>query len=59
MKRIITYRAECRDGRLHFHHPDGTRAHASAGAPSVLVAYGAEDARMLATTSLPGTWVKP
>ena len=46
-------------GRLHFHHPDGTRAHANAGAPSVLVAYGAEDARMLATTSLPGTWVKP
>jgi hypothetical protein len=28
-------------GRLHFHYPDGTRAAANSGAPSVLVAYGA------------------
>jgi len=28
------------EGRLHFHHADGTRARANAGAPSVLVAYG-------------------
>jgi len=27
-------------GRLHFHHVDGTRATANAGAPSVLIAYG-------------------
>ena len=27
-------------GRLHFHHVDGNRAVANAGAPSVLVAYG-------------------
>ena len=27
-------------GRLHFHHANGTRARANAGAPSVLVAYG-------------------
>lgn len=28
------------EGRLHFHHVDGTRAAANAGAPSCLVAYG-------------------
>lgn len=28
------------EGRLHFHHVDGTRAKANSGAPSVLVAYG-------------------
>lgn len=28
------------DGRLHFHHVDGTRAKANGGAPSCLVAYG-------------------
>ena len=27
-------------GRLHFHHPDGSRAKANSGAPSVSVAYG-------------------
>lgn len=29
------------EGRLHFHHVDGSRASANAGAPSCLVAYGA------------------
>lgn len=28
------------EGRLHFHHVDGTRAKANGGAPSCLVAYG-------------------
>lgn len=28
------------EGRLHFHHVDGLRAAANAGAPSVLVGYG-------------------
>lgn len=28
------------EGRLHFHHVDGTRAKANSGAPSCLVAYG-------------------
>jgi hypothetical protein len=28
------------DGRLHFHHADGTRAAANSGGPSVLIAYG-------------------
>lgn len=29
-------------GRLHFHHPDGRRAEANAGAPSFIAAYGGE-----------------
>lgn len=45
------------DGRLHFHHPDGTRAPANAGAPSVLVAYGQANAAALATCGLPGAYV--
>lgn len=44
-------------GRLHFHYPDGTRAPANSGAPSCLVAYGADAAQTLATTTLPGTYV--
>ncbi|MHA3724227.1 DNA N-6-adenine-methyltransferase [Leucobacter sp. HY1910] len=44
-------------GRLHFHHADGTRARANAGAPSVLVAYGAEAAARLRHSRLPGTFV--
>ncbi|MFI8977259.1 DNA N-6-adenine-methyltransferase [Nocardia asteroides] len=44
-------------GRLHFHHRDGTRAAANAGAPSVLVAYGAADAAVLASAPLAGTFV--
>lgn len=31
------------EGRLHFHHVDGRRAAANAGAPSCLVAYGANN----------------
>jgi len=34
-------------GRLHFHHVDGSRAKANAGAPSCLVAYGSEAARRI------------
>ena len=45
------------EGRLHFHHPDGTRAPANAGAPSVLVAYGDYDAHRLAACGLPGAYV--
>nr|WP_239652141.1 phage N-6-adenine-methyltransferase [Mycobacterium sp. UM_NZ2] len=44
-------------GRLHFHHPDGTRAVANAGAPSCLVAYGRRDADLLEASGLPGTYV--
>lgn len=45
------------EGRLHFHHPDGTRAPANAGAPSVLCAYGADDADILAAAKLDGQFV--
>lgn len=42
-------------GRLHFHHLNGERAKHSAGAPSVLIAYGAHDATMLSRAVLDGT----
>lgn len=45
-------------GRLHFHHVDGTRAHANAGGPSALVAYGEADAEVLRTCDLPGAFVR-
>lgn len=39
-------------GRVHFYLPDGTRAKMNGGAPSVLVAYGAEDAERLIEAKL-------
>jgi len=44
-------------GRLHFHYPDGSRAAANSGAPSVLVAYGRSDAEILRTCGLSGAFV--
>ena len=44
-------------GRLHFHHPEGYRAHDNAGAPSVLVAYGARNADILRGSRIPGTYL--
>ena len=44
-------------GRLTFLRPDGSRPRANAGAPSVLVAYGADDAARLAASGLPGALV--
>ncbi|XBH22952.1 DNA N-6-adenine-methyltransferase [Jonesiaceae bacterium BS-20] len=44
-------------GRLRFHRADGTVGHANAGAPSVLVAYGAKNAQILRASSLQGTYV--
>jgi hypothetical protein len=41
-------------GRLHFHYPDGRRAEANSGAPSVLIAYGARDAGRLLDSGLDG-----
>lgn len=41
-------------GRLHFHHQDGRRALANAGAPSVLIAYGMEDAERLIASGVDG-----
>lgn len=48
------------EGRLHFHYPDGTRAEANAGGPSVLIAYGEEDAWWLQFASekkIPGKFI--
>lgn len=44
-------------GRLHFHYPDGTRAKANSGAPSVLAAYGQDDLDRLAASKIPGALV--
>ncbi len=44
-------------GRLHFHHADGRRAAANAGAPSVLVAYGSDDLDRLAESGIDGQLV--
>ncbi len=41
-------------GRLHFHHVDGSRAAANAGAPSVLVAYGASNTQALVDSGIDG-----
>jgi hypothetical protein len=46
-------------GRLSFFLPDGTRARKSnAGAPSVLIAYGQNDADQLATCGIAGYFVR-
>jgi hypothetical protein len=45
------------EGRLHFHYPDGLRAEANAGGPSVLIAYGEQDARRLASSQIAGALV--
>ena len=45
------------EGRLHFHRPDGTRSSQNAGAPSVLYAYGREDAAALMDSGIAGQLV--
>ena len=44
-------------GRLHFHYVDGTRAKANAGAPSCLVAYGAENFMALERSRIHGVLI--
>jgi hypothetical protein len=44
-------------GRLFFHHVDGRAAAANAGAPSVLVAYGAEDGCILRDCGIAGQFI--
>jgi hypothetical protein len=46
------------EGRLFFHHADGTRADANAGAPSVLVAYGSEAVKRLERISDQGVIIR-
>lgn len=43
-------------GRLSFCRADGTRATHNSGGPSVLLAYGAADADLLARSALPGAF---
>lgn len=45
-------------GRLNFHHVNGDRAKANSGAPSVLVAYGAENAIALRDSGIVGHFVE-
>ena len=45
------------EGRLHFHHVDGSRARANSGAPSVLIAYGLENAESLRRCSISGRYL--
>ena len=45
------------EGRLYFHRPDGERAKANSGAPSVLIAYGEQAARRLINSAIPGARV--
>lgn len=46
------------EGRLYFHHVDGSRAKANAGAPSVLIAYGIENAKILKNSSIKGKFIQ-
>lgn len=45
------------EGRLCFYYVDGTQCKTNAGAPSVLVAYGDEDANRLRNSGLAGAFV--
>lgn len=44
-------------GRLHFCHPDGRPAKGNSGAPSVLVAYGQDNARCLRKCGIAGQFI--
>jgi len=45
------------EGRLWFHHPDGSRASGNSGGPSCLVGYGMRAAVRLAGNALRGAYV--
>jgi len=44
-------------GRIHFHHIDGSQARANSGAPSVLLAYGSENAEKLRLSGISGKFI--
>ncbi len=46
-------------GRLNFHHVTGQRADKNSGAPSALIAYGAENAAKLDSCPIAGARIKP
>jgi hypothetical protein len=45
-------------GRLFFHHVSGERAKANSGAPSVLIAYGANNSEILQNCGIAGQFIK-
>lgn len=45
------------EGRLYFHKADGTRGAGNAGSPSVLCAYGRDDAARLKASGIKGTFI--
>lgn len=45
------------EGRLHFHHADGSCSNDNSGAPSVLCAYGTDDLDRLSAAQLDGAFV--
>ena len=45
-------------GRLYFHHVSGDRAKSNSGAPSVLVAYGKENAKALFSSDIAGQFIE-
>lgn len=44
-------------GRLKFHKPDGSEGN-TAGSPSVLIAYGSQEAANLESCGLPGKFIR-
>jgi len=44
-------------GRISFYYPDGTCAPNNGGAPSVLIAYGSRNAKVLEMVDIPGKFV--
>lgn len=44
-------------GRLYFYHSNGQQAQYSGGAPSVLIAFGVENAAILRSSGIAGAWV--
>lgn len=46
------------EGRLNFHFPTGQRAPANCGAPSVLIAYGEDNAIALKDSALRGAFIR-
>ncbi len=46
------------EGRLHFHHLDGSRSKHNAGGPSVLVAYGEGNSNVLSRCELKGQYLE-
>jgi len=45
-------------GRIHFYNVDGIRSKANSGAPSVLVAYGEYNSKILGECGIPGIYLK-